>query len=141
MKEKNTDNLQQALMDSPDLDHFLADYQNQFVDESVPDILSKLFAEKDISKAALAKQSGMSEIYLHQIFAGKRNPSRNRLLCLCYGLEATLKETQELLKCCGLAQLYPKIKRDAIIIFGIVHHLQLYEINDKLFSENEETLC
>ncbi len=40
----------------------------------------------------------MSEIYLHQIFAGRRNPSRNRLLCLCYGLEATVDETQELLK-------------------------------------------
>ena len=32
----------------------------------------------------------MSEIYLHQIFAGRRTPSRNRLLCLCYGLGATV---------------------------------------------------
>ena len=86
------------------------------------------------------KQSGMSEIYLHQIFAGRRNPSRNHLLCLCYGLSASIDETQELLKLSGMAQLYPKRKRDAIIYYGLLHKLDLFEINDKLFDENEETL-
>ena len=82
----------------------------------------------------------MSDVYLHQIFAGRRIPSRNRLLCLCYGLDATIEETQELLKLCSLAQLYPKHKRDAIIYYGLAHGISLFEINDKLFAENEETL-
>ena len=43
-------------------------------------------------KAALAKQAGMSEVYLHQVFAGRRNPSRDRLIGLCFGLSATLEE-------------------------------------------------
>ena len=88
----------------------------------------------------MQKKAGMSEIYLHQIFAGRRNPSRNRLLCLCYGVEASVEETQELLKLCGMAQLYPKLKRDAIIYYGLLHKFSLFEINDKLFDENEETL-
>ena len=140
MKKKNTDGLQQELMDSPDLTLFLSQNQEQFVNKSVSELLNHLFEEKNISKAALAKKAGMSEIYLHQIFAGRRNPSRNRLLCLCYGLEASVEETQELLKLCGLAQLYPKLKRDAIIYYGLLHKLSLFEINDKLFDENEETL-
>ena len=140
MKKKETDNLQQELMDSPDLTRFLSQNQDQFVNKSTAELLNLLFEKKNISKAALAKQSGMSEIYLHQIFAGRRNPSRNRLLCLCYGLEASIEETQELLKLCGMAQLYPKLKRDAIIYYGLRHKLNLFEINDKLFDENEETL-
>ena len=140
MKKKNTDGLQQELMDSPDLTLFLSQNQEQFVNKSVSELLNHLFGEKNISKAALAKKAGMSEIYLHQIFAGRRNPSRNRLLCLCYGLEASVEETQELLKLCGMAQLYPKLKRDAIIYYGLLHKLSLFEINDKLFDENEETL-
>ena len=87
MKKKNTDGLQQELMDSPDLTQFLSQNQEQFVNKNVAELLNHLFEKKNISKAALAKQAGMSEIYLHQIFAGRRNPSRNRLLCLCYGLE------------------------------------------------------
>ena len=140
MKKKNTDGLQQELMDSPDLTLFLSQNQEQFVNKSVSELLNHLFEEKNISKAALAKKAGMSEIYLHQIFAGRRNPSRNRLLCLCYGLEASVEETQGLLKLCGMAQLYPKLKRDAIIYYGLLHKLSLFEINDKLFDENEETL-
>ena len=83
----------------------------------------------------------MSEIYLHQIFAGRRTPSRNRLLCLCYGLGATIEETQELLRLCGIAELYPKRNRDAIIYYGLLHRLDLFTINDRLFDENEDTLC
>lgn len=140
MDKKNTDGLQQELMDSTDLSQFLSRNQEQFVDKSVAGLLNRLFEKKNISKAALAKQAGMSEIYLHQIFAGRRTPSRNRLLCLCYGLEASIEETQELLRLCGMAELYPKLKRDAIIYYGLLHKLDLFVINDKLFDENEDTL-
>ncbi|MFR7717295.1 MAG: helix-turn-helix domain-containing protein [Lachnospiraceae bacterium] len=127
-------------MDSTDLSQFLSRNQEQFVDKSIAELLNHLFEKKNISKAALAKQAGMSEIYLHQIFAGRRTPSRNRLLCLCYGLEASIEETQELLRLCGMAELYPKLKRDAIIYYGLLHKLDLFVINDKLFDENEDTL-
>ena len=109
----DTNNLWQELMESPTLDQFLSEHEGNFQTGSVCDLLNQLFQKRRISKAALAKQSGMSEVYLHQVFAGRRNPSRNRLLCLCFGLSATLEETQKLLKQCGFAQLYPKDRRDA----------------------------
>lgn len=140
MEKKNTDDLRQELMQEPDLERFLSENREQFCDESLTESLNRLFQKKNISKAALAKRAEMSEVYLHQIFAGRRNPSRNRLLCLCFGLEASVDETQELLKHCGLAQLYPRNKRDAIIYYGLVHKLKLSELNDKLFAEGEETL-
>ncbi|MGN1002501.1 MAG: helix-turn-helix domain-containing protein [Oscillospiraceae bacterium] len=137
---KDTNNLHQELMEAPDLDQFLSENQDSFIGGSIHELLNALFQKRGISKATLAKQSGMSEVYLHQVFAGRRNPSRSRLLCLCFGLSATLEETQELLKQCALAQLYPKNRRDAIIIYGLVNGLSLFDINDKLFAEGEETL-
>ena len=68
MKKRTTDHLQQELMDSPDLARFLTKNENLFVNKSIAELLNQLFEKKNISKAALAKQSGMSEIYLHQIF-------------------------------------------------------------------------
>ena len=59
MEKKNTDGLQQELMDSPDLEQFLSQNQEQFVNKSVSELLNHLFEKKYISKAALAKQSGM----------------------------------------------------------------------------------
>ena len=137
---KDTNGLIQELMDAPNLDQFLSENRDNFQSGSIQELLNRLFLKRDISKAALAKQSGMSEVYLHQVFAGRRNPSRDRLIGLCFGLSATLEETQELLKQCGLAQLYPKVRRDAIIIYGLVNGVSLFDVNDKLFSEKEETL-
>lgn len=140
MERKDTDSLRLELMDSPDLDEFLTENSDSFMDGSVSDYLIQLINEKKISKSTLAKQSGISEVYLHQIIAGKRKPSRNRVLCICYGLGATVEVTQTLLKLCGFAQLYSANRRDAIILYGLMHGMELYPINDKLFIEDEETL-
>lgn len=137
---KCTDDLQQELMEAADLSQFIEDNADKFTRENMADALNGLFLNKEISKANLAKNAGMSEVYLHQVFAGHRNPSRNRLLCLCFGMEATLEETQLLLKQCGYAQLYPRKKRDAVVIYGLLHGMTLFEVNDKLFLEKEDTL-
>lgn len=137
---KDTDTLRQELMETPALDQFLSENQDCFSRNSACELLNQLFQKRKISKAVLAKLSGMSEVYLHQVFSGRRTPSRGRLLCLCFGLSATLEETQELLKQCGFAQLYPKDRRDAIILYGIMNGMDLFTVNDKLFMENEETL-
>ena len=92
-------------------------------------------------KAALSKRAGTSEVYLYQIFSGRRTPSHDRTICLCFGLSATLEETQELLKHCCIAQIYAKDRRDAIIIYGLSNGMTLAEVNERLYSENEATLC
>lgn len=140
MGEKTTGDLRSELMSTSDINSYLSENQAYFYEESISQLLMDLYRKKSISKAALARKAGMSEVYLHQVFSGRRNPSRDRLVCLCIGLEATLEETQQVLKQAGYAQLYPKSKRDAIITYGILHHTELGEINDKLFSENEKTL-
>ena len=139
MKEKTTDDLKRELMNAADIDTYIKKNQALFVDRTVIELLGELYQRKSVPKATLAKQAGMSEVYVHQVFSGRRTPSRDRLLCLCIGLEATLEETQRLLKQAIYAQLYPANKRDAII-HGIIHRTSLSAINDKLFAEGEKTL-
>ena len=140
MKEKNTGDLNQELMEKSSLAAYIKENQPFFSEHTAAELLRKRCEEKGLSKAALARKAGMSEVYLHQVFSGRRNPSRDRLLCLCIGLGVTLEETQEILKQASYAQLYTKIKRDAIIGYGIAHQEELGTINDNLFVENEKTL-
>lgn len=100
----------------------------------------RLIDEKRVTKATVARNGGMSEVYLYQVLSGRRNPSRDRLLCICFGMGITEEETQRLLKSAGYAPLYPRLRRDAIILHGIAHGTPLKELNDKLFMENEGTL-
>lgn len=140
MERKSTGQLNQELMQASSLGEYVSENRDAFSEQAVSQLLSELYEKKPISKAALARRAGMSEVYLHQVFSGRRSPSRDRLLCLCLGLEATLEETQELLRQAGFAQLYPRHKRDAVISYGLVHGISLGEINDRLFVENEKTL-
>ncbi|WP_440554786.1 helix-turn-helix domain-containing protein [Vescimonas sp.] len=141
MNEKNTDTLQQELMSTNNLDRFLTENDASFRDVPLQEAIQCIFDEKGMSKAQLAKQSGISEVYLHQLFSGRRFPSRSRLLCLCFGLGATVDEAQSLLQQARHAPLYSRDRRDAIIIFALSHHMTLFEVNDKLFTENLDTLC
>lgn len=137
---KNTDELQQKLMDTPDLERFLQENENSFRTATVTEVLVGLLRKTSISRGELAKRANTSEVYLYQLTSGRRYPSRNRMLCICLGAEATLEETQTILRQCGFATLYPANRRDAIIIHGLVHGQSLLQINDALFVENEETL-
>ena len=103
--------------------------------------LTRLYETKDLTKAELARRSGISEVYLHQVFSGRRTPSRDRLLCLCIGLHTSLEEAQSLLVQAHHAPLYPREQRDAILIYGLSHGLTLPEVNDALFEIKAEALC
>ena len=140
MREKSTDDLNQELMEQASLDQYITDNEAYFVETDLTWVLAKLYEKCGFSKAELARRAGMSEVYLHQVFSGRRRPSRDRLLCLCIGMKASLEEVQQLLRKMGHAPIYPRIKRDVIIIHGILYGTPLTEINDKLFTENEKTL-
>lgn len=140
MKEKSTDDLGQELMSQPNLDQYITENETYFADVDISAFLTSLYEICGLSKAELARRAEMSEVYLHQVFSGRRRPSRDRLLCLCVSMEVSLEDTQRLLRQVGYAPIYLKLKRDAIIGHGILHHTPLTEINDKLFSENERTL-
>ena len=141
MERKNTDQLQQELMTGNDLSRVLSDNDASFQQHDLQETLQALFERRSISKTMLAKQSGISEVYLHQVFSGRRTPSRNRLLCLCFGLGASVDEAQDLLRHARLAPLYSRDRRDAILIFGLSHNMTLAQVNDKLYDENVDTLC
>lgn len=140
MREKSTSDLNQELMSQPNLDQYIIENETYFSDADIAGLLAGLYETCSLSKAELARRAGMSEVYLYQVFAGRRKPSRDRLLCLCIGMDAGLEAVQQLLKRVGYAPIYPKLKRDAIISHGMIHRTPLSEINEKLFLQNEKTL-
>lgn len=82
MARKSTDNLRSELMDTPDLTTFLAANEDNFSSASAVTRLNEMLEKKGLSKAALAKQSGMSEIYLHRFLRDGAIP-RAAACCAC----------------------------------------------------------
>ena len=138
--KQDTQTLQSELADASSLKQFLEENDAQFQFPGTVEILQTMIAERKLRKNQLAENAHMSEVYLHQILSGSRRPSRNRLLCLCFGMGAGVEETQELLKRSGHAILSSRSRRDAVILYGLLHQLSLTEINDQLFDAGEDAL-
>ena len=107
---------------------------------SLPIYLSSLLHRHRLTVQDVVVRCNLDRSYAYQLFNGTRRPSRGFLLRLALLLKLGEDETQRLLRQAALAEIYPKNKRDAIIGFGITHQMELSEINDKLFVENEKSL-
>jgi len=108
---------------------------------TLAEYLSELIEMKKLTKVDVISQSGLERSYAYQIFAGKKLPSRDKLLVLAFGMRLGFEEVQDLLKVNGYAQLYPKNKRDNIIIFALYKGQRLLELNETLLAMNETVIA
>lgn len=140
MKKKPTNEMMDALTAAPDVQTFLDENGEFLVDGSLSAYLSGLLEEKKLSKADVLKHAEINDIYGYQIFAGKRRPSRDKLICIGIGMGLALDEMQQLLKAAGEAPLYPKNSRDSFIIFGVQRGEGVLNINSALYEAEWDTL-
>ncbi|MCM1309232.1 MAG: XRE family transcriptional regulator, partial [Butyrivibrio sp.] len=89
--------------------------------------LKRLCSEKHTVAERVINAADIDRTYGHQIFNGTRNPSRDKVIQLAFGFGLNVEETQGLLRAAGKSALYPRIKRDAAIIFAISKKMPLTE--------------
>lgn len=137
---KSTDDLIKELSAAENIEDYISDNRMNFSDVSVSEYLNRLLDEKGLTKSEVIRKSELSEIYAYQIFSGVKNPKRDKVLCIAFGMGLSTSETQQLLKSCGLPFLYAKHKRDSIIIFALNKGLSVIDTNELLYDSDEDTL-
>lgn len=140
MIKKPTNELMEALNSSSSINSYLQKEEEHLINASLSVYLNQLLADKDLKKSQVIKNAELNEIYGYQIFSGKRLPSRDKLISLAFGFSLSLEETQQLLKYAGFSALYPKNRRDSILIWGISHRFNIYQTNEELYNQAEDTL-
>lgn len=139
--KKTTGELLELLKKSP----AAASYMEHAADDLIRQIplsvyLTNLIEEKAMEKSRLIRLSGLDRGYVYDILAGKKNPSRDKVLALCFAMSLSAEDTQQLLKSTGYAPLYVRLERDSIILFGLEHGISLMETNELLFEMNYDVL-
>lgn len=140
MRDRITAELEKELSSCAQLHAFLEKNQEQMKSDALHERLKALLEEKGLSRTAVIGKCGLNEIYAYQIFAGKRMPSRDKLLCLCFAMELTAEEAQRLLRDCGYVPLYVKKRRDSILLFALLKEMSLEKLNELLYEEGETLL-
>jgi len=77
-------------------------------------------------------RSGIERSFGHQLFRGIRKPSRDNVLRLAFGFGLNVDETQTLLQLARRSPLYPKIKRDAAVLYSLSRKETIMEIQSSL---------
>jgi len=96
--------------------------------------ISSLCAEQKEVPEHIIQRAGLEKSFGHQLFSGRRSPSRDTVLQLAFGFSLTLNETQELLKIARKSPLYPRVKRDSAIIYCLCHHISFVEAQIILYD-------
>ena len=137
---KPTDDLYKELNQTLHIEEYLKENDKFLIDTTLSDYLCNKFDEMHISKSSVLKKADINEIYGYQILSGKRTPSRNKLLSICIGAGFSLEETNETLRIAEYSPLFPKLKRDSIIIFGLQNHYPIWKINESLYNNEAQPL-
>lgn len=134
MKEKHTSTLFLELEKNGTFAKFAEVNEESFIQSDFAEYISLLSMEKEMTPIQIIKNAQIDRVYGHQLFSGVRKPSRDKVLQLAFGFGLSLEETQKLLRMADKSSLYPKIKRDAAIIYGLNNRMQISEMQEFLFS-------
>lgn len=110
---------------------FNADSLDQFIQTNtdalqIPQFhlfIAELCKKRGEAPERVINRGGIENSFGHQLFNGRRKPSRDTVIQLAFGLEADVELTQTLLKYAQRSQLYPRVKRDAAILYCLHNHL------------------
>lgn len=140
VSKKDTKRLQSELKHSENVELFIRENQAEFDLVNMSEYLNELLKKYKLEKSDITKRGGFTGNYVYQIFNGKKNPSRDKLIQLALGFPLTLEETQEMLRLGGCAELYVRDSRDAFLMFAIEKRYGLEEVNELLYKNKKRTL-
>jgi hypothetical protein len=127
-----TSTLLKRLFKTRNLHTFLEQNQTSMQVSDFSAYITQLCAERDLVPERVIKQAQIERTYGHQLFNGTRKPSRDKALQLAFGFGLTVDETQKLLQIACKGALYPRIKRDAVILHCLARQKNLFETQDAL---------
>lgn len=118
MQDKvTTDSLLKRIFKTKNLDSFFQRNEQNLHPHDFCALLAALCDQRELIPERVIFRAQIDRTYGHQLFNGTRRPSRDKVLQLAVGMGLTVEEAQQLLQAAGKSPLYPRLKRDAALIF------------------------
>ena len=123
----STDELLQLLFKERDLEKFLQRNESSYLDPCFSEYLTGWCKAHQEVPEQLIRRANLEKSFGHQLFSGKRKPSRDTVIQLAFAMNADVPQAQEMLKIARKSPLYPRIKRDTVIIYCLHNHISLVD--------------
>ncbi len=138
---KSTDDLMNELSkESCKINRFLRSNPDSFVYENIHDFWESVIKKSEFSKSNIINKSDFSYCYFYDVINGRKIPNKDKIIRLILTMHLDLDDCQQALRLSGRSSLYPRIKRDSIIIFAVNQGLTVFQCNELLIKHGEEPL-
>lgn len=106
--------------------------------ESFGDTVLRLCAKYEMTPSFLQTQIAISKSQFYCLLNGTRNPSKESVVKIAFGIKSTSTELNELLHSAGFHALDPKNREDAIVMFGIDNMKDTEKVEELLREYNSK---
>lgn len=131
-----TEKLESHIAAELDFDRFISQHYEDLTDKSLSEYLAELLEAHEVSKKGVIERTYIDLIYGYQLFNGTRKkPARDILLQIALAFPLTIEETKHLLYYGGVNVLYPRVRRDAYIMFALHNKYSVQKVN-RFLAEN-----
>lgn len=138
---KSTDELMKILKSEPDIDSYIEENSEDITDISLTQYITDMLEEKKLTAAKVARRGQMSDSYFYKISQGvKENPSRDKIIQMCFGFALDAEESRRFMRVARVGELYPRIRRDSIILFCLENHIDILECDKKLEEAGDKPI-
>ena len=134
----STEELLQRLRSAASPDDYLE--HGATVECTLREYLNRLLDKRGMRRAEVIRACGLHPTVVYDIFAGKSRPGRDHAIMLAFGLRCDVRETLRLLRLAGVSELWPKRRRDAIILWCVKHSMTRVACDDELYRLGERPL-
>ncbi|MBQ8972909.1 MAG: hypothetical protein IJ074_07520 [Clostridia bacterium] len=104
------------------------------------DVLYQIMQKNGFQPKDIILESGIERSYFYHILSGYKHPSRNMMLRIGLCVHADCAEMNRLLRLAGVSGLYPKIRRDALLLYALQEHWSMARTNTLLIESGEPPL-
>lgn len=138
---RTTQELMNALLSKGRVEDYLRENEGEMLSDTLASCLDSLLSRHGLKKGAVIEAAQIERSYGYQLFSGRRGtPSRDVLLSLALAMHLSVEETQTLLRTAGMAMLYPRVRRDSVILRALADGASVMDCNDRLDDCGEPAL-
>lgn len=140
MAKRTNDLMEELSGQDTDLDRYFEENPTSFINVDIKEFWKNAVDTSSKTKSDIINKADMSYCYFYDVINGRKIPSKDKIIRIALAMNLSLDDCQEALRISGKSALYPRIKRDSILIYAINKGYSIYQTNDLLLEHGEEML-
>lgn len=140
LRRKTDELLEELKFKNTDIQEYIENNPDSFIEINLKEFWNDIINSSEMTKSDIINKSDFSYVYFYDVIAGKKIPTSDKIIRLVLAMHLSLEQCQTALRYCGKSQLYPRIKRDSLLIFAITHGYTVFQTQELLIKSGENEL-